>query len=71
MSKVTNIVVSGKSGAGKQPRIDVLVEEFDCGEPEDNTFDRDWNWVSGAIEQAYKLGREDVGKEIAENILNI
>lgn len=28
MNKVTNIVVSGKSGAGKQPRIDVLVEEF-------------------------------------------
>lgn len=26
---VTNVVVSGKSGAGKQPRIDVLVEEFD------------------------------------------
>jgi len=25
---ITNIVVSGKSGAGKQPRIDVLVEEF-------------------------------------------
>jgi len=28
MSEVTNIVVSGKSGAGKQPRIDVLVKEF-------------------------------------------
>ncbi len=27
--KVTNIIVTGKSGAGKQPRIDVLVEEFD------------------------------------------
>jgi adenylate kinase len=25
---VSNIVVTGKSGAGKQPRIDVLVEEF-------------------------------------------
>jgi adenylate kinase len=33
MSKITpdhifNVVVAGKSGAGKQPRIDVLVEEF-------------------------------------------
>lgn len=28
MTKITNIVVSGKSGAGKQPRIDVLVDEF-------------------------------------------
>ncbi len=27
--EVTNIVVTGKSGAGKQPRIDVLVDEFD------------------------------------------
>lgn len=26
--KVTNIIVTGKSGAGKQPRIDVLVEEY-------------------------------------------
>ena len=26
--KVENVVVAGKSGAGKQPRIDVLVEEF-------------------------------------------
>ena len=25
---VTNVIVSGKSGAGKQPRIDALVEEF-------------------------------------------
>jgi len=28
MTEFTNIVVSGKSGAGKQPRIDVLVEEY-------------------------------------------
>ena len=28
MIEFTNIVVSGKSGAGKQPRIDVLVEEY-------------------------------------------
>ena len=28
VDNITNIVVSGKSGAGKQPRIDVLVEEF-------------------------------------------
>lgn len=28
MGKLTNVVVAGKSGAGKQPRIDVLVEQF-------------------------------------------
>jgi len=27
--KVNNVIVTGKSGAGKQPRIDVLVDEFD------------------------------------------
>ena len=26
--KITNVIVVGKSGAGKQPRIDVLVNEF-------------------------------------------
>ncbi len=26
---VTNVIVTGKSGAGKQPRIDVLVKEYD------------------------------------------
>jgi len=28
LQNITNVVVTGKSGAGKQPRIDVLVEEF-------------------------------------------
>ncbi len=26
--QITNVVVTGKSGAGKQPRIDVLIDEF-------------------------------------------
>ncbi|MEF8848043.1 MAG: nucleoside monophosphate kinase [Candidatus Thermoplasmatota archaeon] len=26
---ISNVIVTGKSGAGKQPRIDVLVDEFD------------------------------------------
>lgn len=29
LKNISNVVVTGKSGAGKQPRIDVLVEEFD------------------------------------------
>lgn len=28
-SDIRNIIVTGKSGAGKQPRIDVLIDEFD------------------------------------------
>ena len=29
LDNVQNVIVTGKSGAGKQPRIDVLAEEFD------------------------------------------
>ena len=29
---------------------------FDGGEPEDNSFIRDWSWVPGALEQAYEEG---------------
>jgi hypothetical protein len=31
-------------------------EHWDGGETEDNTFDRDWSWVEGAIQRAYNLG---------------
>lgn len=34
-------------------------EHYDGGEPEDNSFGRDWSWVSFAIEQAYLWGVED------------
>lgn len=37
----------------------VLYEKFDGGEPEDNSFSRDWGWVPFAIEQAYELGFKD------------
>ena len=37
----------------------VIDEYYDGGEPEDNSFYRDWGWVPGAIEQAYKLGLKD------------
>ena len=40
----------------------VIREESDGGEPEDNSFGRDWGWVPGAIEGAYKLGVQD-GKD--------
>ncbi len=29
LNNIQNVIVTGKSGAGKQPRIDVLAEEFD------------------------------------------
>ena len=31
----------------------------DGGEPEDNTFARDWSWVSGLIADAYAQGVKD------------
>ena len=31
----------------------------DCGEPEDNTFNRDWDWIVGEILGAYRLGLQD------------
>jgi hypothetical protein len=35
------------------------VEEIgtDGGEPEDNSFARDWSWVAPALQAAYELGR--------------
>ena len=38
---------------------EIIDEYWDGGEPEDNSFYRDWGWVPGAIEKAYKLGLED------------
>ena len=40
----------------------VIEEYYDGGEPEDNSFVRDWSWVPDAIEKAYKLGIEDCEK---------
>ena len=37
----------------------ILFYELDYGEPEDNSFYRDWAWIQPAIETAYRLGRED------------
>jgi hypothetical protein len=40
-----------------------IMEKYDGGEPEDNSFARHWNWVPFAIEKAYKLGMEDAKNE--------
>lgn len=37
----------------------IIREEYDGGEPEDQSFYRDWAWVADAIEQAYQLGVKD------------
>ena len=36
-----------------------IEEHADGGEPEDQSFGRDWSWVPEALEQAYKYGLED------------
>jgi len=33
-----------------------ILEELDCGEPEDNSFGRDYSWVKPMIEKAFELG---------------
>jgi len=36
-----------------------VLRRRDGGEPEDNYFTRDWNWVPDALEAAYRYGLED------------
>lgn len=36
-----------------------ILTEYDGGEPEDNSFARDWNWIQFALQEAYKLGVKD------------
>lgn len=37
-----------------------LSEEFyDGGEPEDNFFNRDYAWIRGWLEEAYRTGLQD------------
>lgn len=38
---------------------EVVRLETDGGEPEDQSFYRDWSWVPDAIRAAYKYGLED------------
>jgi hypothetical protein len=42
---------------------EVIQEETDGGEPEDQSFYRDWKWVRAAIERAYALGLDDGRRE--------
>ena len=37
----------------------IVGEYCDGGEPEDQTFSRDWSWVPDHLEAAYNLGKED------------
>jgi hypothetical protein len=43
---------------------EVVETYLDGGEPEDNSFYRDWNWVPTELERAYKKGLEDARQEI-------
>ncbi len=43
---------------------ELIGEWSDGGEPEDQLFCRDWNWVAGALEKAYELGKKEAFKEV-------
>ena len=32
---------------------------WDYGEPEDNSFNRDWQWVADELRNAYEQGKKD------------
>lgn len=36
----------------------------DGGEPEDNSFSRDWSWIKTELERAYELGRSHAYAEV-------
>ena len=38
-------------------------EYYDGGEPEDNSFGRDWSWVTTELQKAYEQGLVDGRKE--------
>ncbi len=40
----------------------------DGGEPEDNSFRRDWSWVAPALAQAFELGRKTGHIECANDL---
>lgn len=44
----------------------IVWEETDYGEPEDNSFVRDYAWVKDALEDAYKRGYADAWAAIDE-----
>jgi len=41
----------------------LICEEWDGGEPEDQSFYRDWNWVPDMLQKMYNLGKTDAIKE--------
>jgi len=38
---------------------EVVAQHTDGGEPEDQSFGRDWSWVAPALRDAYELGMKD------------
>ena len=49
---------------------EIIGEHFEGGEPEDNLFCRDYSWVAGAIEDAYKRGVTD-GEDLANDRVRV
>lgn len=45
---------------------DGVNEYEDMGEPEDNTFDRDYSWIKTELERAYQLGLRDGKAELTQ-----
>lgn len=40
----------------------------DNGEPEDNSFGRDWSWIGGELASAYEVGRRHAWRDITDSL---
>lgn len=43
-----------------------IIDQEDGGEPEDQTFGRDWAWVPDAIRRAYETGLQHAREETSK-----
>ena len=82
-NEINNIIVTGKSGAGKQPRIDVLVNEFDLEQLSTGNIFREYvgafdkSGFKGDLERFYDsendtfVPDEEIEAAIKEQLLDV
>jgi hypothetical protein len=49
-------------------RDKVLFDNCDYGEPEDNSFRKDYAWVKPALEKAYNLGLQEGARKASKGL---
>lgn len=46
----------------------LIMTATDYGEPEDNTFFRDWDWIKDALIKMYEIGKAEGGENLNEGL---